>query len=177
MEHRRAAKNAKLQHLALRDAPGQRTQMGFDFLPPEPSPDLAPGDAMAASGYFDAIQRRHYLWSTHYDADSYIALLNTFSGHIAMDPAHRDTLYRQIRHRLRSRADHLLLRRDWEATLTVGTRTERPTEGGHGTHLLGTRARVIPSPSMHIRGAHVLGAKATPESKRREVLQRPSTHN
>jgi SAM-dependent methyltransferase len=90
--------------------------------PPEPRPDLVTGDAMEASGHFDSIQRRHYLWPMQYDAESYIALLNTFSGHIAMDPAKRDILYSQIRQRLRNRADRLLTR-EWQATLTVGRRT------------------------------------------------------
>jgi hypothetical protein len=35
----------------------------------------------------------------HYAAEEYIALLNTFSGHIAMEAAKRDHLYREIRTR------------------------------------------------------------------------------
>jgi hypothetical protein len=59
-----------------------------------------------------------YLWSCQYTADDYIALLNTFSGHIAMDPAKRDYLYKEIRRRLRQRPDRRLTRH-WSSTLTV----------------------------------------------------------
>lgn len=89
--------------------------------PSEPRPDLATADAMEASGHFDSIQTRHYLWSTQYDAESYIALLNTFSNHIAMSPANREFLYSEIRERLHTRRN-ILLTRDWSATLTIGRR-------------------------------------------------------
>jgi hypothetical protein len=76
---------------------------------------------MEASGHFESVETRHYLWSIRYDADRYLALLNTFSGHIAMDPAKRYDLYREIRNRLRERTDGRLTRH-WSATLTVGQR-------------------------------------------------------
>jgi SAM-dependent methyltransferase len=91
--------------------------------PPEPAPESGTAAEMEASGHFESVQIRHYLWSARYDADRYIALLNTFSGHIAMEPTQREYLYRQIRARLRERPDGQLTRH-WETTLTVGQKCE-----------------------------------------------------
>jgi SAM-dependent methyltransferase len=91
--------------------------------PPEPTPDRATADDMEASARFELVQTRHYVWSIRYDADRYIALLNTFSGHIAMDPARREYLHRRIRDQLGQRPDGHLTRH-WSATLTVGRRLQ-----------------------------------------------------
>lgn len=79
-------------------------------------PDEA--SAIRRSGLFDEIQVRQFDWETVHDADSYIALLDTFSGHIAMQPWQRERLYGEIRRRLAQRADGLL-RRHWGAVLHV----------------------------------------------------------
>jgi SAM-dependent methyltransferase len=89
--------------------------------PPEPTPDQRTAAGMAATGHFNSIRTRQYVWSCRYNADRYIALLNTFSGHIAMDQAKRDYLYGEIRRRLNQRPDGQLTRH-WSATLTVGRR-------------------------------------------------------
>jgi SAM-dependent methyltransferase len=41
------------------------------------------GDAVRDSDLFDKLQVRQFDWEIVYDADSYLALLDTFSGHIA----------------------------------------------------------------------------------------------
>jgi hypothetical protein len=56
--------------------------------------------------------------SAFYDADGYIDLLNTFSGHIAMHDWQRDRLYGEIRRRLAARPDGRL-RRHWGGVLHV----------------------------------------------------------
>jgi hypothetical protein len=56
-----------------------------------------------------------------YDAESYIRLLSTFSGHIAMAPESRERLFTEIRRRLSQRADGQV-RRGWGAVLTVARR-------------------------------------------------------
>jgi len=56
-----------------------------------------------------------------YDADGYLRLLDTFSGHIAMEPWQRDRLYGEIRRRLGQRVDGRL-RRHWGAVLQVARR-------------------------------------------------------
>jgi hypothetical protein len=49
---------------------------------------------------FEEIQVRRDVWEKHYTAEEYITLLNTFSGHIAMDEAKREHLYQEIRQRV-----------------------------------------------------------------------------
>lgn len=73
------------------------------------------------SGRFEAVEVRHFDWEMTYDADSYIALLDTFSGHIAMEPTKREYLYAHIRKQLAARPSRTL-RRHWGAALTVGRR-------------------------------------------------------
>ena len=86
---------------------------------------LGPGELpeqtgeIEASGLFGVTLVRHVDWETTYDADSYLALLDTFSGHIAMEEAKRAHLYAEIRRRLGQRPDGLL-RRHWGAVLHVG---------------------------------------------------------
>ena len=88
---------------------------------------LGPGDLpeqtseIEASGLFGVTLVRHVDWETTYDADSYLALLDTFSGHIAMDTDKREHLYAAIRRRLAERPDGRL-RRHWGAVLHVAAR-------------------------------------------------------
>ena len=65
-------------------------------------------------------------WEVVYDADSYLRLLDTFSGHIAMEAWQRERLYGEIRRRLSQRLDGRL-RRHWGAVLHVARRTDQPT--------------------------------------------------
>ena len=88
---------------------------------------LGPGELpeetsdVEASGLFQVTLVRHLDWEITYDADSYLALLDTFSGHIAMEPAKREHLDDEIRRRLALRPDGLL-RRHWGAVLHVCAR-------------------------------------------------------
>jgi SAM-dependent methyltransferase len=93
---------------------------------PRPRPGELPDDAaeIAASGLFDAAQVRQYDWETRYDAGSYIALLDTFSGHLEMAPEKRSQLYGAIRERLAARPGGDL-RRHWGSVLHVARRSER----------------------------------------------------
>jgi SAM-dependent methyltransferase len=85
-----------------------------------PAPGELPDETadIEASGLFDVTLVRHLDWELVYDADSYLALLDTFSGHIAMESAAREYLYAEIRRRLAARPDGLL-RRHWGAVLHV----------------------------------------------------------
>jgi len=109
--------------------------------PPDP-PDEIPDEAgeIEASGLFDEIQVRRYVWERHYTAEEYIALLNTFSGHIAMEAAKREHLYREIRQLIGRRRDPRA-RRHCCAILQVARRAPgtsratpslRPRQGGRG---------------------------------------------
>ncbi|MGK5557874.1 class I SAM-dependent methyltransferase [Actinomadura kijaniata] len=89
-------------------------------LTPENQPDPTATE-LKTSGHFTAVETRRYVWARRYTADQYIALLDTFSGHIAMEPAKREHLYREIRRRLAARPDGRLIRH-WSAALTIGQR-------------------------------------------------------
>ncbi|MDJ0768428.1 MAG: class I SAM-dependent methyltransferase [Ilumatobacter sp.] len=78
-------------------------------------------DEIVASGLFNQVHVRHFDWAISYDADGYIALLETFSGHISMDRWKRDRLYGEIRQRLDRRPDRRL-RRHWGAALHLARR-------------------------------------------------------
>ena len=74
-----------------------------------------------ASGLFSDIAVAQFDWELSYDADRYIDLLDTFSGHIAMKQWQRERLYGEIRRRLGLRPDGLL-RRHWGTALHVARR-------------------------------------------------------
>lgn len=78
-------------------------------------------DEIAATGLFEVVRVRHFDWERVYDADGYIELLETFSGHIAMEEWKRERLYAEIRMRLARRSDGLL-RRHWGGVLHVARR-------------------------------------------------------
>jgi SAM-dependent methyltransferase len=92
---------------------------------PPPPPELIPDQAseIEATGLFDRVDVRRYRWETRYSADQYIALLETFSGHLAMEPSERAHLYAEIRERIGRRANPTVLR-DWCATLHVARRAQ-----------------------------------------------------
>ncbi len=99
---------------------------GGQWPPPPPEQITDERDEIETSGLFDDVQVRRYVWEATYSADEYIALLDTFSGHIAMDPEKRNTLYREIRARLGSRPSRRL-RRHWYSILHVAR-----ARGHHG---------------------------------------------
>ncbi len=70
------------------------------------------------SGLFEVVDVRHFDWERVYDAHSYIELLRTFSGHIAMTDAQQHRLYGEIRRRLALRSTGTL-RRHWGAVLHI----------------------------------------------------------
>jgi hypothetical protein len=88
--------------------------------PPEDQPDPMAAE-FNASGHFTVAGTKLYVWALRYTADEYITLLDTFSGHIVMEPAKRRHLYQEIRRRLAARPDERLTRH-WSAVLTIGRR-------------------------------------------------------
>ncbi|QGN31713.1 methyltransferase domain-containing protein [Microlunatus sp. Gsoil 973] len=86
---------------------------------PPPTPDQLPDPSpeYQAAGYVVDDVRR-YVWSLTYDAESYIALLRTFSGHILMPVDKRQRLFARIRRLLAERPDGLLTRH-WVSTLVI----------------------------------------------------------
>ncbi len=101
------------------DEIGEGLQPGAPF----PRPGEQPDDRadIEASGLFEMIALRYYDWERSYDAEEYIELLSTFSGHLAMADWKRQRLYGEIRRRLALRRDHSV-RRHWGAVLQVARR-------------------------------------------------------
>ena len=64
--------------------------------PPEAieAPDV---EGMRGSGLFAPPIVHRYVWSREYTTGEYLALLSTYSGHIAASPQQRDTLFARIR--------------------------------------------------------------------------------
>jgi SAM-dependent methyltransferase len=90
--------------------------------PPPPPERIADDSAeIDASGLFEDVRVRRYLWQRRYTADEYVALLDTFSGHITMNAAKRAHLYAEVRRRLAARPDGRVLRH-WYAILHVARR-------------------------------------------------------
>jgi SAM-dependent methyltransferase len=71
-----------------------------------------------ASGFFrDALSRQH-LWDVIYTADEYIAVLDTYSPHRALDDTTRKRLHDRIRSRIEARPE-ATVRKSYLATLNV----------------------------------------------------------
>lgn len=79
------------------------------------------GEEIAAGGFFQNIATRRYLWDVIYTADDYIAVLETYSGHRALDEATRERLLDRVRRRIESRPHHKV-RKTYLAMLNVAQR-------------------------------------------------------
>ena len=90
---------------------------------PRPGQLAEQRDDIEASGRFAVVDIVHFDWEIDYDADAYIDLLETFSGHIAMAEWQRERLFGEIRRRLAERPDGRL-RRGWGAVLHVAQRVD-----------------------------------------------------
>ncbi len=80
-------------------------------------------DQVEASGLFDIAHVQQFDWQRVYDAEGYIELLDTFSGHISMQDRQRARLNGEIRRRVAKRPDGLL-RRHWGAVLHLAQRLD-----------------------------------------------------
>jgi SAM-dependent methyltransferase len=75
-------------------------------------------DEIEASGFFRNALSRRYLWDVTYTADEYVAVLDTYSGHRALDNGMRRRLYDRIRSRIETRPGGTV-RKTYLATLNV----------------------------------------------------------
>jgi SAM-dependent methyltransferase len=105
------------------DEIGEAPAEGISWPRPGDLPDQR--DEIEGSGLFGDVHVRQFDWEVSYTAEEYVDLLDTFSGHIAMQAWQRDRLYEEIRRRLAQRPDGRL-RRHWGAVLHVARRVERP---------------------------------------------------
>jgi len=110
------------------DEIGEGLPGSWQFSTAQTLPDHAAD--IEASGLFTDVRLRRFGWEMRYTADAYISLLDTFSGHIAMENWQRDRLYGEIRRRLAARPDGTL-RRHWGMVLHVARRAA-PCRGRRG---------------------------------------------
>jgi SAM-dependent methyltransferase len=103
------------------DEIGEGMPAGTGYFAPGDQPDHRA--AIEGSGLFTLSSIRHFDWEISYTASEYIALLGTFSNHIAMADWQRDRLYSEIRRRLAARPDGKV-RRHWGAVLQVAARRD-----------------------------------------------------
>jgi SAM-dependent methyltransferase len=68
--------------------------------PPRPEEVVDVSDEIDGSGLFRTFAVRRYLWDVTYDAHTYVELLDTTSGHLAMPERQRRELYARIRERI-----------------------------------------------------------------------------
>jgi SAM-dependent methyltransferase len=76
---------------------------------------------LSAGGLFRAVASRRYVWDVIYTADEYLAVLNTYSGHRALEEPTRDRLLARIQRRIEARPEGRV-RKTYLATLDVGQR-------------------------------------------------------
>jgi SAM-dependent methyltransferase len=90
---------------------------------PMPRPEAVRdiGDEIDASGHFRNVAVRRYPWDVIYPADEYIALIDTYSNHRALDERARRRLYERIRRRIEARPGGKV-RKAYLATLNIARR-------------------------------------------------------
>lgn len=87
--------------------------------PPPGAIEAVPFD----TALFEPVVHRRYLWELDYTADEYLAVLSTYSGHIALPAEQRADLFARIRDRIRRRGS---VRKTYLTTLDVATKRLRP---------------------------------------------------
>jgi hypothetical protein len=77
---------AELQHIYDEIGEG----LPDDAVSPRPGELPDDRDEIERTGLYDVVAVRQFDWEVSYDPDGYLQLLDTFSGHIAMQPWQRD---------------------------------------------------------------------------------------
>jgi hypothetical protein len=62
-------------------------------------------EEIEGSGWFEVVGVKRHVWPVDYTADTYIDVLNTYSGHIAWEQSKRDKLYAEARRLIGQRAN------------------------------------------------------------------------
>jgi SAM-dependent methyltransferase len=101
------------------DEIGEAIPPGTPIPRPQQLPELR--GEIESGGLFEVVDVAQFDWETVYDADGYVELLNTFSGHIAMEDWQRARIYGEVRRRLAERPDGRL-RRHWGCVLHIARR-------------------------------------------------------
>jgi hypothetical protein len=92
------------------------------YAPPRPAPGELPDETaeIERSGLFTVAATELFHWTVDYDAEAYLRLLSTFSGHIPMSAYQRDRLCAEVRTRIAARRSRTITR-GWGAVLLVAT--------------------------------------------------------
>ncbi len=116
---------------AIPDAPRPRDSAGDTFYSPPwrlPHPDSlgdhsdrVVAEEVQASGRFQSLSTRRYLWDVLYGADDYIALLDTYSHHRSLDDDTRGRVLERIHRRIEARPEPSV-RKTYLAMLYVAER-------------------------------------------------------
>jgi SAM-dependent methyltransferase len=101
------------------DDPATKSSAGG---PPHPDAVADSSKEIASSGRFRNVAARRYLWEVLYTPDEYISVLNTYSGHRALDDETRERLLSRIHRRIEARSERTL-RKTYLAMLNVAQRT------------------------------------------------------
>ncbi len=109
------------------DAFWTEVQEDYDAVVPEPGnrPPLSPAEVegrepeLRASGLFRKIVERRHLQALEYTADSYVAVLGTFSNNLSLRPGQREELFRRIHRRIENAGGQIT--KHQLVTVTVGT--------------------------------------------------------
>lgn len=120
------------QHVLTEDGDRFFADVQEDYEAVEPSADNRPpphpdevrdlSDEIDASGRFRNVAVRRHLWDVTYTTNEYIDLLDTYSGHRAMDDGARALLYDRIRRRIETRPEQQV-RKTYVAILNVARRS------------------------------------------------------
>jgi hypothetical protein len=78
-------------------------------------------DEIERSGRFRTVSARRYVWDVIYTADDYIAVLDTYSHHRALDGEVRERLLERIHRRIEARPERTV-RKTYLAMLYVAER-------------------------------------------------------
>jgi SAM-dependent methyltransferase len=87
---------------------------------PPPEEIRGPAAEVEASGLFDDVAERRYLWTQTYGAE-YVEVLGTYSAHIALPAAQREELFRRIAERI-DRQPGGRVTKHYLATVALGRR-------------------------------------------------------
>ena len=77
--------------------------LGWPLPRPEQEPDRR--DEIERIGLFEVVGVRRHVWTVDYTADTYIDVLNTYSGNIVWAQWKRDKLYAEVRRLISQRSD------------------------------------------------------------------------
>jgi SAM-dependent methyltransferase len=80
---------------------------------------------LEASRRFRSVGASRYLWDVTYTADDYVAVLSTYSGHLALDDDRRGRLLKRIHRRIESRPERTV-QKTYLALLYVAERVFAP---------------------------------------------------